>query len=86
MRSTLEAALVACAETPWRPGARRFLRGLSFDELEYIAEFLGACILESCGPARVAGCFDCRLSEDHALKQIVLLEFLHRAGHAGSAR
>jgi hypothetical protein len=31
---------------------RRFLQGLATDELQYIAEFLGACILESGGRCR----------------------------------
>jgi hypothetical protein len=31
---------------------RRFLQGLAIDELQYIAEFLGACILESSGRCR----------------------------------
>jgi hypothetical protein len=30
--------------------ARRFLQGLSADELQYIAEFLGSCILEHSEP------------------------------------
>jgi hypothetical protein len=30
-----------------RDQALRFLQGLSADELQYIAEFLGSCILES---------------------------------------
>lgn len=47
MRNSLVAALTACAETPLRPKARRFLAGLSFDELQFIAEFFGGCILET---------------------------------------
>jgi hypothetical protein len=43
----LVAALAACAETPLRSKARRFLAGLSNDELQFIAEFFGACILET---------------------------------------
>ena len=46
MRKSLVAALVACAEQPLKLDARRFLTGLSSDELEFIAEFLGSCILE----------------------------------------
>ena len=49
MRTTLVAALVACANTSLKPKARRFLMGLSSDELQFIAEFIGACILESSG-------------------------------------
>ena len=47
MRKSLVAALVACAEQPLKLDARRFLIGLSSDELEFIAEFLGSCILET---------------------------------------
>ena len=47
MRKSLVAALVACAEQPLKLNARRFLTGLSSDELEFIAEFLGSCILEA---------------------------------------
>ena len=46
-RNTLVAALVACSDGTVKGRARRFLRGLSLDELQFIAEFLGACILES---------------------------------------
>ena len=75
MRSTLEAALVACADSPWKSEARRFLRGLSYDELQYIAGFVGASILES------TGTYNCRNgSEDQELKMILVLEYLRRAG------
>jgi len=47
MRKSLVTALVACAEQPLKLDARRFLTGLSSDELEFIAEFLGSCILEN---------------------------------------
>jgi hypothetical protein len=40
-------ALCSCAGDRRRGKARRFLQGLSADELNYIAEFLGSCILES---------------------------------------
>jgi len=87
-RHDLVAALVACAEAPLRPKARRFIDGLSADELQFIAEYLGACILE-------AGLCSCRSREelsqriaefqrarrsigdcDH--KSMLLLEFLWR--------
>jgi hypothetical protein len=42
-------ALSACTDNPYRAPARRFLQGLATDELQYIAEFLGSCILESGG-------------------------------------
>ena len=47
MRNALVDALTSCADRPLMPKARRFLGGLSFDELQFIAEFLGACIVES---------------------------------------
>lgn len=47
MRTALIAAIAACTEGSLRKDARKFLRGLSRDELQYIAEFMGACILES---------------------------------------
>ncbi len=82
MRSTLEAALVACTDSPWKAKARRFLGGLSCDELQYIAGFLGACILESSGPPQ-SGVFDCRnTSEDRELKMILVKEYLCHAGSA----
>src|SRR5690349_6374838 len=46
-RSTLIRALSECAEYSVRARARRFLAGLSSDELEFLSEILGACILES---------------------------------------
>ena len=95
MRSTLVAALVACAESPLKTKARRFLLGLSSDELQFIAEFLGSCILESsercrCSRGELAeqiaefqrtrpGCSGCR-SEDQDHKMILLLEYLCGSG------
>src|SRR5262245_29004120 len=46
-RKTLVAALVAWADETSRRCARRFLEGLSWDELQYLSGFLGACIVES---------------------------------------
>src|SRR5262249_44139435 len=43
-------ALCSCAGDRKRGMARKFLQGLSADELNYIAEFFGACILESSQP------------------------------------
>ena len=93
MRKTLVNALVSCADPRLQPRARRFLLGLSRDELEFIAEFLGACILESarrsrCSRAQMAvriaefqqarlGCARCSPDEEH--KMILLLEFLCRS-------
>ena len=68
MRTSLVAALSECVDHRKRRNARRFLQGLSADELQYIAEFLGACILDSPGPRecsrkQLAECiaeFECR--------------------------
>jgi hypothetical protein len=45
VRDLLVAALTACAETTLQARVRRFLAGLSCDELEFIAGFFGGCIL-----------------------------------------
>ena len=49
MRTTLISAIAVCAEQRLQRKARTFLQGLSTDELQYIAEFLGACVLETLG-------------------------------------
>jgi len=49
LRTALISAISACAEQRFQRKARKFLLGLSTDELQYIAEFLGACVLESLG-------------------------------------
>jgi hypothetical protein len=79
VRRALVAALAARAESCSRPGVRRFLRGLSCDELQFIAAFLGACILESTEQPASA-LFADRSSEDRELKLILLVEYLCRAG------
>jgi hypothetical protein len=69
--------------------ARQFLLGLSTDELQYIAEFLGSCILESEQPCQwtreqltqAIQRFD--QGQNHRIpdrqhKMILLLEFLCR--------
>jgi len=72
-----------------RRKARQFLLGLSTDELQYIAEFLGSCILESEQPSKWTRAqlnrniqrFDqCRKKtvSDGQHKMILLLEFLCR--------
>ena len=98
MRNTLVAALVSCADTPSRPLARRFLRGLSADELQFIAEYFGACILDeplACASnraelaARIAAFQQARCcgmpvaDTDH--KMILLLEYLCSVGQAVAA-
>ena len=95
MRNSLVAALVACADEPLKATAHRFLAGLSADELQFIAEFLGSCVLEgqdSCVRNRaelaewIAGFQLKRVkwvqgqASDQELKMIVLLEYLSRSG------
>ncbi len=91
MRKSLVAALAACAETSLRPRARRFLGGLSFDELQFIAGFFGSWIVEThagCGvPPRVEavpGWGDGPASDlDHKL--ILVQEYLSHTGLFGFA-
>ena len=96
MRSTLVAALVSCADSPHKSQARRFVEGLSADELEFIAEFLGACVLDPSGQscpsraqwadriARYQHASAGRGSPDREHKMILLLEYLCRKGDASS--
>jgi hypothetical protein len=59
----LVRALCSCVGDERRRKARRFLQGLSGDELQYIAEFIGSCILEAEeGPVCASG----HLAEDVA--------------------
>ena len=93
-RNTLVAALSACAEGSTRARARRFLMGLSSDELQFIAEFVGACILESSEDTaraaeaiqrrcrRVSGA--CVRQRDQENKMILLREFLCRSRGAAA--
>jgi len=86
------AALVSCAEGPFQPSVRRFLMGLSGDELEYLATFMGASILEAaqgcaCSRAQLAERIadlqrrrSARSTPDQDHKMILLLEFLCRSG------
>jgi hypothetical protein len=46
VRRALLNALASCADRALRTKTRRFLVGLSRDELQFLAEFLGAAILE----------------------------------------
>jgi hypothetical protein len=95
VRATLVAALISCAEEPLQCKARRFLLGLSCDELQFLAEFLGSSILECsakrpCSRAQLAAriaefqreraCFAAEQSADRDHKMILLLEFLCRSG------
>jgi len=95
VRNALVAGIVSCSDRPLKPRAQRFLMGLSSDELQFIAEFLGACILESteksrCSRSELAeriaqfqrGRLRCPpgCSEDQDHKMILLLEYLSRSG------
>jgi hypothetical protein len=96
VRSTLVAALVSCADSPHKSQARRFVEGLSADELQFIAEFLGACVLDPAGQscpsraqwaeriARYQQASTGRGSPDREHKMILLLEYLCRSGEASS--
>jgi hypothetical protein len=46
IKSSLQEALLFAVDPRLRGKARRFLAGLSLDELESIASFSGACVLE----------------------------------------
>src|ERR1700722_19165076 len=63
LRAALISAITACAEERLQKKARWFLQGLSNDELQYIAEFLGACVLES---SRQEACSRRQLADDIA--------------------
>ena len=63
-KSALVRALGACVDDRQRRQIRRFLLGLATDELQYIAEFLGSCILESGGR-----CCTSRTQVAEAIKQ-----------------
>jgi hypothetical protein len=90
VRSVLISALVGCSDGSPKSRSLRFLEGLSSDELQFIAEYLGASILESMSAgarsrselaARVAQFQSARahtLSADEEHKMILLLEFLCR--------
>ena len=86
MRPGLVAALSACVTVAKRTKARRFLQGLSADELQFIAEFLGYCILDGDGPATSHAFEQFQESkarfaidrEDYDHKLIVLGEYLCR--------
>lgn len=91
MRSALVTALIACSDSSLKTKARRFLQGLSSDELQFIAEYLGACILESTGPGeglpgQPASRFRyCAETPDQDHKMILLLEYLRRSSVQRSA-
>ena len=81
LRSALVSALATCCERPLRSPVRRFLVGLSSDELEFIAGFMGSCILEASG--EISGYRPARedaLTDDQNHKMILVREFLCRGG------
>ena len=96
MRDTLIAALTSCAASSFKPKARRFLSGLSCDELQFIAAYVGSCILENSFGTPLADDLRQRLStcrpqlrEDLEHKMVLVTEFfgvsqrpLVRASHA----
>ena len=72
---SLIGALVSCAETSTRLEARRFLLGLSRDELQFIAAFLGTR-----GPAPPGRPAAPIFREDRDHKLILLREYLSISG------
>jgi hypothetical protein len=94
VRRALIVALASCAESTSRSKTCRFLTGLSCDELQFLAEFLGALILEGDShrpnsrvklAERVAEFQNARCGhqaapEDQDHKMILLLEFLCLSG------
>jgi len=83
VRTTLVAALASCAENKVRARARKFLSGLSADELQFIAGYLGARILQSAGQDSWAETWKPAGSPDHDHKMIVLVEYLRQSGGPG---
>jgi len=95
-RSSLVGALLRTATPSKRPFVLDFLDGLSRDELECLAEFQGACVLEeeftvACHPYRLmadffdpAVCERWRNPDDRAHKMFVVLAYLDhlRGAHA----
>jgi len=69
VRRALVAALASCADGSQRPKTRRFLAGLSCDELQFLAEFLGASILEcSCRYPRTRVQLSLRIGKFHKVR------------------
>jgi hypothetical protein len=97
-RSSLVAALLRNASPVKRPLVLDFLRGLSRDELECLAEFQGACVLERefalvCHPYRLLGeffnpavCERWRNQDHRAHKMFVVLAYLDRLHSSISIR
>jgi hypothetical protein len=89
VRSALVTALMACSDRSLKTDARRFLEGLSSDELQFIAAYLGARILESAECRRGSGQSSelpyCQMTPDRDHKMILLLEYLRRSGQPSAA-
>lgn len=97
-RSSLVGALLRNAIPVNRQKLFDFLRGLSRDELECLAEFQGACVLEAefsvaCHPYRLMAeffdpCSSDRWSnpDDRAHKTFIVLEYLDHLGRSISIR
>lgn len=93
MRRALVNALAQCADSNCRFRTRRFLAGLSRDELQFLADFQAASILEAdswrcCLRVRLADrLVELQRSavEDQAHKMLLLREFLKLSGHAPMA-
>jgi len=96
VRRTLVTALASCAGQKARIRLHRFLSGLSSDELEFLAGFQGARILERCCGVSSGNCLDPgpaasrpnyyglpgeRCAADRIHKMIVLREYLARCGY-----
>jgi hypothetical protein len=97
-RSSLFGALLRSANPVDRQTMNDFLRGLSRDELECLAEFQGACVLEqvystSCHPYRLmadffnpSACERWHNSDDRAHKMYIVLGYLDRIQATVSVR
>jgi hypothetical protein len=95
LKSILVKSICSMVSDQQRRKTRQFLLGLSTDELQYLAEFFGSCILESEHPSRWTRVqltqeiqrFDLEQKScvaDRQHKMILLLEFLSRC-NVGSA-
>ena len=81
MRRTLVSALISCAGEDARARLRRFLAGLSADELQFLAGFQGARILERCSdPSHSPDYASYSTPADLDHKMLVLREYLVRSG------
>ena len=101
-RASLVNVLATVALSDRRRTARRFLQGLSTEELRYIASYLGACLLESEFPSRPPSRCEiaweilnyewCRVACSEAIsgdlehKMILLLEYLSSCPHGAAVR